>query len=39
MNFEDMPELKWAGGYPLAILLTAVVCVSLYLIFKTRDWL
>ncbi|MFG2333164.1 magnesium and cobalt transport protein CorA [Streptomyces sp. NPDC048604] len=39
MNFEDMPELKWAGGYPFAILLMAVVCVSLYLIFKKRDWL
>ncbi|MFF3325343.1 magnesium and cobalt transport protein CorA [Streptomyces sp. NPDC002889] len=39
MNFEDMPELKWAGGYPFAILLMAVVCFSLYLIFKKRDWL
>ncbi|MCX5611335.1 magnesium and cobalt transport protein CorA [Streptomyces sp. NBC_00047] len=39
MNFEDMPELKWAGGYPFAILLMAVVCVSLYVIFKRRDWL
>ncbi|AWZ06717.1 magnesium transporter CorA [Streptomyces sp. ICC1] len=39
MNFEDMPELKWAGGYPFAILLMAVVCVSLYIIFKKRDWL
>lgn len=39
MNFEDMPELKWAGGYPFAILLMAVVCVSLYVIFKKRDWL
>ncbi|MFE0648390.1 magnesium and cobalt transport protein CorA [Streptomyces sp. NPDC059534] len=39
MNFEDMPELKWAGGYPFAILLMAVVCVSLYVIFRKRDWL
>ncbi|MFG2340586.1 magnesium and cobalt transport protein CorA [Streptomyces yangpuensis] len=39
MNFEDMPELKWAGGYPFAILLMAVVCTSLYVIFKKRDWL
>ncbi|MFD9406983.1 magnesium and cobalt transport protein CorA [Streptomyces sp. NPDC059989] len=39
MNFQDMPELKWAGGYPFAILLMAVVCVSLYVIFKKRDWL
>ncbi|WP_328619942.1 hypothetical protein [Streptomyces sp. NBC_00354] len=28
-----------AGGYPFAILLMAVVCVSLYVIFKKRDWL
>ncbi|MEV5242749.1 magnesium and cobalt transport protein CorA [Streptomyces cinnamoneus] len=39
MNFETMPELKWAFGYPFAILLMAVVCVSLYFIFKRRDWL
>ncbi len=39
MNFEVMPELKWAAGYPFAVLLMAVVCVSLYLIFKKRDWL
>ncbi|GGZ55529.1 hypothetical protein GCM10010371_13780 [Streptomyces subrutilus] len=39
MNFETMPELKWAAGYPFAILLMAVVCVSLYLVFKKRDWL
>ncbi|MGW1774974.1 magnesium and cobalt transport protein CorA [Streptomyces sp. NPDC002104] len=39
MNFETMPELKWVAGYPFAILLMAVVCVSLYVIFKKRDWL
>lgn len=39
MNFEDMPELKWPGGYPFAIVLMAAVCVSLYIIFKRRDWL
>ncbi|MEU2393124.1 magnesium and cobalt transport protein CorA [Streptomyces sp. NPDC007369] len=39
MNFETMPELKWAAGYPFAILLMAVVCTSLYVIFKKRDWL
>lgn len=37
MNFETMPEQKWAAGYPFAILLMAVVCVSLYFIFKRRD--
>ncbi|MFC4962016.1 magnesium and cobalt transport protein CorA [Streptomyces mauvecolor] len=39
MNFENMPELKWAAGYPFAILLMAGVCVSLYFIFKRRHWL
>lgn len=39
MNFETMPELQWTAGYPFAILLMAVVCVSLYIIFKKRDWL
>ncbi|MFC9455635.1 magnesium and cobalt transport protein CorA [Streptomyces sp. NPDC056983] len=39
MNFDHMPELGWGFGYPFAILLMAVVCVSLYFIFKRRDWL
>ncbi|MYV96456.1 Loki-CTERM sorting domain-containing protein, partial [Streptomyces sp. SID1034] len=39
MNFENMPELGWGFGYPFAILLMAVVCVSLYFIFKRRRWL
>ncbi|MFD7239220.1 magnesium and cobalt transport protein CorA [Streptomyces syringium] len=39
MNFTHMPELTWVFGYPFAILLMAGVCVSLYFIFKRRDWL
>ncbi|MFI5620912.1 magnesium and cobalt transport protein CorA [Streptomyces sp. NPDC051567] len=39
MNFEMMPELRWAFGYPFAVALMGVVCVSLYVIFKKRDWL
>ncbi|MFE3492614.1 magnesium and cobalt transport protein CorA [Streptomyces sp. NPDC059175] len=39
MNFQEMPELHWAFGYPFAIGLMAVVCVSLYVVFKRRDWL
>ncbi|MGH4032897.1 magnesium and cobalt transport protein CorA [Actinomycetota bacterium Odt1-20B] len=39
MNFDRMPELGWAFGYPFAILLMGVVCVSLYFVFKRRDWL
>ncbi|WP_416978403.1 magnesium and cobalt transport protein CorA [Streptomyces sp. T028] len=39
MNFSHMPELHWVFGYPFAIVLMAVVCTSLYVIFKHRDWL
>ncbi|MEV7524185.1 magnesium and cobalt transport protein CorA [Streptomyces sp. NPDC091371] len=39
MNFEQMPELSWSFGYPFAVGLMGVVCVSLYVIFKRRDWL
>ncbi|MEU3614420.1 magnesium and cobalt transport protein CorA [Streptomyces sp. NPDC006872] len=39
MNFDRMPELHWVLGYPFAILLMAVVCTSLYIIFKRKDWL
>jgi magnesium transporter len=39
MNFEHMPELQWLFGYPFALVLMLIVAVSLYLIFKRRDWL
>lgn len=39
MNFDHMPELHWPFGYPFALLLMLMVSVSLYLIFKQRDWL
>ncbi|MFD8517800.1 magnesium and cobalt transport protein CorA [Streptomyces antimycoticus] len=39
MNFTHMPELDWVWGYPFAVVLMAVVCVSLYVIFKRRGWL
>ena len=39
MNFENMPELDWAHGYPFAIFLMLVVCVTLYAVFKRRGWL
>ncbi|MET8410871.1 magnesium and cobalt transport protein CorA [Streptomyces sp. NPDC005195] len=39
MNFDRMPELHWMLGYPFAIVLMAVVCTSLYVIFKRKDWL
>jgi magnesium transporter len=39
MNFDHMPELDWRFGYPFALGLMGVVCASLYVIFKRRDWL
>ena len=39
MNFDHMPELHWAIGYPLALLLMVVVCGFLYRGFKRNGWL
>ena len=39
MNFEHMPELDWVHGYPLALFLMVLTCVTLYAVFKRRDWL
>jgi magnesium transporter len=39
MNFDEMPELHWAAGYPFALALMGMVCFSLYVVFKRRDWL
>ena len=39
MNFENMPELEWIGGYPLALGMMVVACFALYRNFKRRNWL
>jgi magnesium transporter len=39
MTFDHMPELHWILGYRFAIVLMTLACVSLYLVFKRRDWL
>jgi magnesium transporter len=39
MNFDYMPELDWAFGYPFALVLMLMVSVTLYLVFKRRGWL
>jgi magnesium transporter len=39
MNFEQMPELGWTFGYPLAVLGMVAMGMVLYLIFKRRHWL
>jgi magnesium transporter len=39
MNFDHMPELHWEFGYPLALGVMGVICVSLYRAFKRSGWL
>lgn len=39
MNFENMPELAWPFGYPMAILAMLGLSSLLYAIFKKRGWM
>jgi magnesium transporter len=39
MNFDHMPELHWAYGYPMAIGLMAGTAALMYVIFKRKGWL
>jgi magnesium transporter len=39
MNFRLMPELHWTYGYPFALGLMALVCLTLYAVFRRRGWL
>ncbi|WP_346622123.1 magnesium and cobalt transport protein CorA [Blastococcus montanus] len=39
MNFDQMPELDEWWGYPFALLLMVSVSLTLYLVFKRRDWI
>ncbi|MCL6416527.1 magnesium/cobalt transporter CorA [Aestuariirhabdus sp. Z084] len=39
MNFEIMPELQWAFGYPMALGMMVMSAVGTYLFFKIRGWL
>ena len=39
MNFDHMPELHWAGGYPFALVLMLLVSVTLWGVFKYRRWI
>jgi magnesium transporter len=39
MNFEHMPELKWAWGYPAVMMVIAGVIGWLYWRFKRNGWL
>ncbi|WP_300007981.1 magnesium and cobalt transport protein CorA [Pseudonocardia sp.] len=39
MNFDVMPELHWALGYPFAVALMVLMGFGLYVSFKRRGWL
>lgn len=39
MNFDNMPELHWTYGYPMAVGLMVATSVVLWAVFKKRHWL
>ncbi len=39
MNFDLMPELKWAMGYPWALVLMVISGVAPFIWFKRKGWL
>jgi magnesium transporter len=39
MNFKAMPELEWAHGYPLALVMMLAAAVLPYLLFRWKKWL
>ena len=39
MNFKNMPELSWAYGYQVSIVVMAGACAALYVGFKRSGWL
>ncbi|XRQ15569.1 magnesium/cobalt transporter CorA [Actinomadura welshii] len=39
MNFDHMPELHWTFGYPLALVVMAVICVLLFRRLRKSGWL
>lgn len=39
MNFEHIPELKWVGGYPMALGLMVMIVISIYIYFNRKGWL
>lgn len=39
MNFKNMPELDWAGGYPMALLLMIGCSFAMWLVFQLKRWI
>ncbi|QIM18415.1 magnesium and cobalt transport protein CorA [Leucobacter coleopterorum] len=39
MNFDSMPELHWALGYPLALMSMVGLGTALWVVFKRKKWM
>ena len=39
MNFQHMPELSWAGGYPFALVLMVVASLIMWVVFRRKGWI
>ena len=39
MNFESMPELQWAWGYPAIWVIFTTTGVGFYLYFRRKGWI
>jgi magnesium transporter len=39
MNFRHLPELEWVFGYPLVLVVMALICLGLYRGFRRSGWL
>jgi len=39
MNFAHMPELGWAFGYPMALLLMAASSLAIFIVARRAGWL
>jgi magnesium transporter len=39
MNFDVMPELRWAWGYPAVMLIMLPLVVGLLALFRRQHWI
>jgi magnesium transporter len=39
MNFQEMPEIKWRYGYPMAMVTMTVSTIVTYCYFKRKKWM
>lgn len=39
MNFDTMPLVHWAFGYPVVVAFMVAVCALLFFVFRRNRWL